>query len=276
MNTVKHRFIPLLLEMRKVSSIFCILCVLVAIFGPWLAPHSVGDIVSKHVFAPMSWQFPLGTDFLGRDDLSRILNAMRYTVGLALTASLLASSFGTMVALGVAMSPKWLEEGITRLVDALISIPSKMLALVIVTGFGASVDLLIITAVVGYAPGAFRIAYSMAMSQSELEYVQSARIRGESVLYIAIREILPNILNPVLADFGLRFVFIVLLLSGLSFLGLGIQPPNADLGSLVRENIGGLSQGAVALLAPAMAIGVMTIAVNLVIDRIAEQRNQQH
>lgn len=276
MNIVKHRFIPILLEMRKVSSLICILCVLVAVFGPTLAPHSVGDIVSTHVFASMSWQFPLGTDFLGRDNLSRILHAMRYTVGLALSASLLASSIGTLVALGVAMSPRWLEEVITRLVDALISIPSKMLALVIVTGFGSSVELLIITAVVGYAPGAFRIAYSMAMSQSELEYVQSARIRGESALYIALREILPNILNPVLTDFGLRFVFIVLLLSGLSFLGLGIQPPNADLGSLVRENMGGLSQGSLALLAPAMAIGVMTIAVNLVIDRVAEQRNQQH
>ncbi len=262
-------------SLKGISSIICVIALLVAVFGPWLAPHSVGQVVSKTIFAPMSIDFPLGTDYLGRDNLSRILNAMRYTVGLALVASVLASSIGTLVALISVISPRWLEEVIIRLVDALISIPSKMLALVIVAGFGSSVHLLIITAVFGYAPGAFRIAYSLAVNQSELEYVQVAKIRGENPFYIAIREILPNILNPVLADFGLRFVFIVLLLSGLSFLGLGIQPPNADLGSLVRENIGGLSQGAAALIAPASAIGIMTVAVNIVIDRIAEQRNAQ-
>ena len=262
-------------SLKRISSIICVIALLLAVFGPWLAPHSVGQVVSKTIFAPVSIDFPLGTDYLGRDNLSRILNAMRYTVGLALVASVLASSIGTLVALISVISPRWLEEVIIRLVDALISIPSKMLALVIVAGFGSSVHLLIITAVFGYAPGAFRIAYSLAVNQSELEYVQVAKIRGENPFYIAIREILPNILNPVLADFGLRFVFIVLLLSGLSFLGLGIQPPNADLGSLVRENIGGLSQGAAALIAPASAIGIMTVAVNIVIDRIAEQRNAQ-
>ncbi|MCE0494959.1 ABC transporter permease [Vibrio salinus] len=271
-ESLAQRLSPL----KKLSSIICLLCFFLSIFGPSLAPHGVGEVVSKTIFAPVTSQFPLGTDYLGRDNLSRILTAMRYTVGLALAASVLASTVGTFVALLGVMSPRWLEEVIIRLVDALISIPSKMLALVIIAGFGSSIHLLIITAVIGYAPGAFRIAYSLAIGQSELEYVQVAKIRGENAIYIAIREILPNILNPVLADFGLRFVFIVLLLSGLSFLGLGIQPPNADLGSLVRENIGGLSQGAPALIAPAMAIGVMTVAVNLVIDRIAEQRNKQH
>ncbi|CAM3654781.1 Glutathione transport system permease protein GsiD [Vibrio aerogenes CECT 7868] len=274
MTVPSSQFSPLWQALKKISSLICLLCLFLAVFGPSLAPYNVGEVVSKNIFAPVSEQFLLGTDYLGRDNLSRILNAIRYTVGLSLTASVLASCTGTLIALTAVMSPKWLEEIIIRLVDALISIPSKMLALVIVAGFGSSIHLLIITAVIGYAPGAFRIAYSLALSQHELEYVQAAKIRGESPVYIAVREILPNILNPVLADFGLRFVFIVLLLSGLSFLGLGIQPPNADLGSLVRENIGGLSQGAVALIAPAITIGMMTVAVNLVIDRIAEQRNQ--
>ncbi len=262
-------------SLKKISSIVCILALILAVFGPFLAPHDVGQVVSHTIFAPMSSEFPLGTDYLGRDNLSRILNAMRYTVGLALVASVLASGIGTLVALISVMSPRWLEESIIRIVDALISIPSKMMALVIIAGFGSSIHLLIITAIIGYAPGAFRIAYSLAVNQCQLEYVQVAKIRGENSFYIAIREILPNVLNPVLADFGLRFVFIVLLLSGLSFLGLGIQPPNADLGSLVRENIGGLNQGAAALLAPASTIGIMTVAVNIVIDRIAEQRNAQ-
>ncbi|RQW61877.1 ABC transporter permease [Vibrio viridaestus] len=262
--------------LNKPSIIVCLLCFALALFGPLLAPHDVGEVVSKTIFAPMSSDFLLGTDYLGRDNLSRILNAIRYTVGLSLFSAILASALGTFIALIVVMSPRWIEEVTIRIADALISIPSKMMALVIVAGFSSSVHLLIITAVIAYAPGAFRIAYSLAIGQCELEYVQVARIRGESALYIATREILPNILNPVLADFGLRFVFIVLLLSGLSFLGLGVQPPNADLGSLVRENIGGLSEGAVALIAPAVTIGILTVAVNLVIDRISEQRNSRY
>lgn len=257
------------------SSVLCLFWLVVAIFGPSMAPHNVGQVVSDQIFGPMSSQFLLGTDYLGRDNLSRILVATRYTVGLALVASVLSSMVGTLIALLAVISPKSVEVVILRVIDALISIPSKMMALVIVAGFGSSVPLLIMTAVLGYAPGAFRIAYSLALNQNEMEYVKVAMIRGEGRLYIAIREILPNILNPVLADFGLRFVFIVLLLSGLSFLGLGIQPPNADLGSLVRENIGGLSQGAPALLAPACAIGLLTVGVNLVIDRISRQRNER-
>lgn len=257
------------------SSVLCLFWLVVAIFGPSMAPHNVGQVVSDQIFGPISSQFLLGTDYLGRDNLSRILVATRYTVGLALVASVLSSMVGTLIALLAVISPKSVEVVILRVIDALISIPSKMMALVIVAGFGSSVPLLIMTAVLGYAPGAFRIAYSLALNQNEMEYVKVAMIRGEGRLYIAIREILPNILNPVLADFGLRFVFIVLLLSGLSFLGLGIQPPNADLGSLVRENIGGLSQGAPALLAPACAIGLLTVGVNLVIDRISRQRNDR-
>ncbi|MCA2015137.1 ABC transporter permease [Vibrio tritonius] len=257
------------------SSVLCLFWLVVAIFGPSMAPHNVGQVVSDQIFGPISSQFLLGTDYLGRDNLSRILVATRYTVGLALVASVLSSMVGTLIALLAVISPKSVEVVILRVIDALISIPSKMMALVIVAGFGSSVPLLIMTAVLGYAPGAFRIAYSLALNQNEMEYVKVAMIRGEGRLYIAIREILPNILNPVLADFGLRFVFIVLLLSGLSFLGLGIQPPNADLGSLVRENIGGLSQGAPALLAPACAIGLLTVGVNLVIDRISRQRNER-
>ncbi|MZI94962.1 ABC transporter permease subunit [Vibrio sp. CAIM 722] len=259
----------------NISSLLCMFWLVIAIIGPWVTPYDVGKIVSHDIFAPISAQFPLGTDYLGRDMLSRMLVAARYTVGLALVASICASAIGTLIALMAVISPKTVEVVLLRIVDALISIPSKMLALVIVAGFGSSAQLLILTAIIGYAPGAFRIAYSLALNQHELEYVKVAMIRGESKFYIAVREILPNILNSVLADFGLRFVFIVLLLSGLSFLGLGIQPPNADLGSLVRENIGGLSQGAPALLAPAIAIGFLTVGVNLVIDRIARQRNQR-
>ncbi|WP_248796395.1 ABC transporter permease [Pseudomonas sp. MWU13-2105] len=258
-----------------IGAAMCVIWLLVAIFGPWLAPHPVGEVVSDNVFDSIGAAYPFGTDYLGRDMLSRVLVGARFTVGLALIAAVLASGLGTGCALLSVVSPKWLDEVISRLMDAFISIPSKMLALIMVSAFGSSVTLLICTAVLSFCPGAFRIARSMAVNIEALEYVQVARTRGERRLYIACVEILPNMLNPVLTDLGLRFGFIVLLLSGMSFLGLGVQPPDADLGSLVRENIGGLNQGAPAIVIPALAIGTLTIGVNLFIDRLSSRRSRR-
>lgn len=258
-----------------VGAAMCFLWLLVAIFGPWLAPHPVGEVVSDNVFDSLSAAYPFGTDYLGRDMLSRILIGARFTVGLALVSAVLASGLGTLCALLSVVAPKWLDEVISRLMDAFISIPSKMLALIMVSAFGSSVVLLICTAVLSYTPGAFRVARSMAVNIEALEYVQVARTRGERRLYVACMEILPNMLNPVLTDLGLRFGYIVLLLSGMSFLGLGVQPPDADLGSLVRENIGGLNQGAPAIVIPALAIGTLTIGVNLLIDQLSSRRSRR-
>ena len=242
--------------------------VLIAVFGPMLAPHRVGAIVSYDVFTPMSGEYPLGTDYLGRDMLSRVLHGTRFTVGLALAAALLASAGGTALGLLAALSTRWIDEVVSRILDALICIPSKIFALVMVAAFGSSLPLLLLAAALSYLPGAYRIARSLAVNQSTMEYVQIARARGEGRTYLACVEILPNMIHPVLADFGLRFVFVVLLLSGLSFLGLGVQPPDADLGSLVRENISGLPEGAPAVIMPALAIATLTIGVNLLIDSL--------
>lgn len=258
-----------------VGAAVCVIWLLVALFGPWLAPHPVGEVISDNIFEGFSLAHPFGTDYLGRDMLSRVLVGARFTVGLSLVAALLASFFGTGCALLSVVSPKWLDEIISRIMDAFISIPSKMLALIMVSAFGSSVTLLICTAVISYIPGSFRVARSMAVNIEALEYVQVARTRGESKLYVACREILPNMLNPVLTDLGLRFGYIVLLLSGMSFLGLGVQPPDADLGSLVRENIGGLNQGAMAIIIPALAIGTLTIGVNLLIDYLSSRRGRR-
>jgi peptide/nickel transport system permease protein len=248
---------------------FVLLWLFLAIFGPAIAPHAVGEIVAPDVFGPLSAAYPLGTDYLGRDMLSRILYAARYTTGLALVAALAASVTGTTIALVAATAGGWIDEAVSRLMDALISIPSKMLAMVMVAAFGSSPGLLILTAAISYTPGAFRIARSLAVNVKTLEYVQAARARGERLPYVAVVEILPNMVNPMLADFGLRFVFVVLLLSGMSFLGLGVQPPNADLGSLVRENISGLFEGAPAVVMPAVAIATLTVSVNLLIDGLS-------
>jgi len=253
----------------RVGLFFVVLWLAIAVLGPSIAPHDVGAVVSPDVFGPLSAAYPLGTDYLGRDMLSRVLYAGRFTVGLALVAALAASFTGTTLALVAATAGGWTDEVVSRLMDAFISIPSKMLALVMVAAFGSSVGLLILTAALSYTPGAFRIARSLAVNVKTLEYVQAARARGEGLAYIAAVEILPNMVNPMLADFGLRFVFVVLLLSGMSFLGLGVQPPDADLGSLVRENIGGLFEGAPAVVTPAIAIATLTVSVNLLIDALS-------
>lgn len=253
----------------RVGLFFVIAWLVLAIAGPSIAPHDVGAVVSPDVFGAFSWAYPLGTDYLGRDMLSRILHAARFTIGLALVAALAASITGTTLALVAATAGGWIDEVMSRLMDAFISIPSKMLALVMVAAFGSSVGLLILTAAMSYTPGAFRIARSLAVNVKTLEYVQAARARGEGLAYVAGVEILPNMVNPMLADFGLRFVFVVLLLSGMSFLGLGVQPPDADLGSLVRENISGLFEGAPAVVIPAIAIATLTVSVNLLIDSVS-------
>lgn len=244
---------------------------LLALLGPWVVPHAPGAVVSRTVFAPMSLRFPLGTDYLGRDMLSRILIGARYTVGLALIAAVAASATGTVLGLLAAISGRWADEILSRLLDALICIPSMIFALVMVAVFGSSLPILLLTAAVGYVAGAFRIARSLAVNLSVSDYVQAARVRGEGRLHIACAEILPNMVHPVLADFGLRFMFIVLMLSGLSFLGLGVQPPAADLGSLIRENLSGLGEGAPAVLLPAIAVATLTIGVNLLIDALAHR-----
>jgi peptide/nickel transport system permease protein len=241
---------------------------LTAIFGPLLAPYPIGAFVTYDVFEGTSARNWLGSDYLGRDVLSRLLSGARYTVGLALAASCLAVVTGTGLALLASVSERWLDEGLSRFMDTLISIPSKIFALVMVAAFGSSLGLLLLLMAVTYVPGNYRIARSLAVNLSRMDYVEVARARGEGRLHIAFSEILPNMIHPLLADFGLRFMYIVLLLSGLSFLGLGVQPPDADLGSLVRENISGLAEGAMAILAPAIAIATLTVGVNLLIDAL--------
>lgn len=155
-----------------------------------------------------------------------------------------------------------------RFFDALISIPSKMATLVAIAALGSSIPVLVGIIAVIFTPGAFRSWRALAVNVSAFDFVEIALARGESKGYVIREEILPNITGPVLTDFGLRFVFAVLLLSSLSFLGLGVQPPNADWGSLVRENINGLADGEFAVVMPAVAIATLTIGVNLLIDNL--------
>jgi peptide/nickel transport system permease protein len=240
----------------------------IALVGPFLAPHPVGEIVAWDVFEPLGGDYLLGTDYLGRDVLSRILHGARFTVVLAAAAAILAGFLGTSLGVFAAVSPRWVDEVMSRFMDALISIPGKIFALVMIAAFGSSLLLLVVIVGVAYMPGCYRIARSLAVNLNQMDFVQVARARGEGRIYLAREEILPNMIHPLLTDVGLRFVWAVLLLSSLSFLGLGVQPPDADLGSLVRENMSGLAEGAPAVLMPAVAIALLTVGVNLLIDSL--------
>ena len=250
-----------------VGLVMVVFWLVVAAVGPAFAPHPIGGVVDPDVFSPASAALPLGSDYLGRDMLSRVLSAARYTVVIAALATALAAITGVLLGLAAALGG-WLDMLLSRIFDTIIAIPGLMFALVVIASLGASVPVLVLTLAVIYTPGAFRTARALALNVTTLDFVTVARAREERLPYIVVHEILPNVAGPLLADVGLRFVFVVLLLSGLSFLGLGVQPPSADLGSLVRENIAGLGLGAWAVLFPALAIASLTVGVNLVIDAL--------
>ncbi|MDX7950548.1 ABC transporter permease [Lichenihabitans sp. Uapishka_5] len=240
----------------------------VAILAPVLIRYPVGQIVDTDYFGSGSSTLWMGSDYLGRDVFSRIVMGARYTVGISLVAVVFACGSGVVLGIVAAVAGGRLDSVLSRFLDAMNSIPSKLFGLMMVAAVGSSIPWLITTLAVIYMPGAFRFARSLAVNVNAMDFVTVARIRGEGVLYLVLREILPNITGPVLADTGLRFVFIVLLLSGLSFLGLGVQPPNADWGALVHENLQGLVFGAPAVVYPCLAIASLTVSVNLLIDNL--------
>lgn len=241
---------------------------LMAIIGPHIAPYDVGAVVDDNVFGSMQLTLLLGSDYLGGDVLSRVLVGARYSIGVAAAAAFLAVPVGGSLGVIAAVSRRVVDAGLSRFFDALISIPSKISALIVIAVLGSSVPMLIATVALIYTPGAFRIWRGLAVNVNALDFVEVARARGESTAYLVREEILPNIAGPALTDLSLRFEFALLLLSSLSFLGLGVQPPNADWGSLVRENIDGLADGAFAVLVPAVALATLTIGVNLITDNL--------
>ncbi|MDP4823083.1 MAG: ABC transporter permease [Aestuariivirgaceae bacterium] len=241
--------------------------IVVALFAPWIAPYSESESVSQTWNGP-SWEYWLGTDNIGRDMLSRLIYGARMTIGVALMTTILSFIIGTCAGLLAAIGGPVIDQILSRLVDVMLSIPLLVFALIILSMFGSSIPTLVITIAVLDSTRVFRLARAVAMNIVVLEYVEAARLRGEGLWWIMRREILPNALPPMISEFGLRFCFNFLFVAGLSFLGLGIQPPFADWGGMVRENGRAISFGIPAPLWPAMAIAIMTIGVNLVVDWI--------
>lgn len=248
---------------------------LVAIFAPLIAPFPEADIVAAKY---LPWQAPhwLGTDALGRDVLSRLIYGARNTVGIALLTTALAFLLGTGAGLLAATVGGWFDAIASRLVDVLMAVPSLIFALLILTITGTSVVALVLVIAVLDSTRVFRLSRAVAQGVLTMDYIEVARMRGEGLTWIVTREVLPNVTAPLIAEFGLRFCFVFLFISALSFLGLGLQPPTADWGSMVRESARQISfanfsswQAAsfgLAPLLPAGAIALLTVAVNMVVD----------
>ena len=245
--------------------------IIVALFAPFIAPYGEAEVFPIP-YAPWSSEFLFGTDQIGRDIFSRLIYGARNTVGIAVATTALAFTIGMILGLAAAISRGWLDQILSRSVDVLMAIPSLIFALVLLSIFGSTVTNLIIIIAVLDSTRVFRLTRAVSLNVVVMDYVEAARLRGEGLVWIMRREILPNILPPLIAEFGLRFCFVFLTIAALSFLGVGIQPPTADWGSMVRENASliqfaqyDLKAGLTPLL-PATAIALLTVAVNFVVD----------
>ncbi|MCK9552216.1 ABC transporter permease [Aquamicrobium sp.] len=236
-----------------------------ALFAPWIAPYGNGEIVGE-VWGPMSAAHPLGTDNLGRDLLSRMIYGARITIFIAVTATALSFILGSVLGFTAAVVGGWIDQTLSRFVDLLMSIPTLIFALVVLSVLPSTLATLILVMGILDATRVYRLARAVAADINVMDFVEAARLRGEGRSWIIFREILPNALSPLVAELGLRFIFAVLFLSALSFLGLGVQPPDADWGGMVKENKDGIVFGIPAALIPAGAIALLAISVNLVAD----------
>ena len=248
--------------------------VFIAIFGPFLAPLGENALPfpdDYSEFQPPRAGAWLGTDVDDRDILSRLMYGAGRTIGISFVATVLAYFLGVILGIGAAISSPRIDMIVSRINDAFLSLPTIMLGLVVVAAVGSSIPVLIITAGVIYATVVFRLARALGQEIMVMDFVEAARVRGEGYFWIITREIWPNAAMPLLTDFGLRLIYVILFISSLSFLGLGVQPPQADWGSMVRENLGALSYGQsiIPVIAPALSIATLTVAINLIVDDIS-------
>lgn len=266
-----------------------IIYVIVAVFAPFIAPYGQDEIiqgVAANIVAggdPAlggNPDFPLGTDQIGRDILSRLIYGAQNTVGIAFITTVLAFLLGGTFGFLAAVVGGWLDQVLSRMVDVLMAIPSLIFALLLMTiasvwanqwGIPLTYFMVVIIAVID-STRVYRLARAVGQNIVVMDYIEAAKLRGEGMGYLVFKEILPNATAPLLAEFGLRFCFVFLTIAALSFLGVGIQPPLADWGTMVRDLAGFINfaqfapQASVTPLLAAGAIALLTVAVNFVVD----------
>ncbi len=249
----------------RIGLIVILLGLGIALFAPLLAPYGESQVVSEVWLSP-GGDHLLGTDQLGRDMLSRLIYGARNSITIAFVTTLIAFFVGAFLGLTAAVTGGWMDIVLSRIVDIFMAFPTLILALMILSVLGTSIPVLIVVVALLDSTRVFRLARALAMDIAIMEYVDAARLRGEKTFYIVRREILPNAMPALIAEFGLRFCFIFLFISSLSFLGLGIQPPTADWGSMVRENSGAINFGIMTPIYPAATIAILTVSINMVVD----------
>lgn len=249
----------------KFGLLVIVVYILVALFAPVLAPFGETQVVGEG-FAPWGGQFLLGTDNLGRDMFSRLVYGARNTLGIAFLTTVLAFLLGGLSGLVAAIKGGAIDQGLSRVVDILMAIPQLIFALLILSVVGTTATSLVLVIALLDATRVFRLSRAVAMNVVVRDFVEAARLRGEGLWWLVTREVLPNAAAPLIAEFGLRFCFVFLFISALSFLGLGIQPPTADWGSMVRDNAVLITFGDISPLLPALAVALITVSVNFVVD----------
>lgn len=237
----------------------------IAVLGPVIAPYGETEVVGAE-FAPWSSRHWLGTDNLGRDMVTRLIYGARNTMAIATVTTLLATVTGGLLGLLAGTLRGWVDQLLSRCVDVLMAVPSLIVTLLLLAIFGTSILSMVIVIAAVESTRVFRLARSLALGIGLLDYVEAAKLRGEGVWWLVTREILPNASAPLIAELGLRFCFVFLFIASLSFLGLGIQPPTADWGSMVRENAALITYGDITPLLPAACIALITVGVNFIVD----------
>jgi peptide/nickel transport system permease protein len=258
-----------------IGIIICAVFIFIAIFGPAISPYAESEFVSDDSFLSPSKAFPLGTDYIGRDILSRLIIGTRLTLGMALLATLFASTLGSTLGILAAIKGGWIDTSLSRFNDALMSIPGILAGLFAIAALGSSIPVLIVVTGLVKATSVYRLARALGMDIRVMDYVEVAKARGESLWWILRHEIFPNVAIPLIVDFGIRLSFTIRFIAALSFLGLGVQPPHADWGSMVRENLVGLSGMSMAPIFPALTIAVLTIGLNMIVDDHVARSGQE-
>ncbi|MCR6497604.1 ABC transporter permease [Shinella sp. CPCC 101442] len=249
----------------RFGMIVILIVAVIGLFAPLIAPYGETAVVGAQ-YEPWSRQYLLGTDNLGRDMFTRLVYGTRNTVGLALLTTVIAFTIGSILGILAALLGRMTDRILSRIIDVIMAIPSLILALMLLTIVGTSIASMVFVIALIYVAPVFRLARASAQTVVVMDYVQAARLRGERLPWLILREVLPNIASTLVAEFGLRFCFVFLFIAALSFLGLGIQPPTADWGSMLRENATLISFGDVTPLLPAAAIALLTVSINFVID----------
>jgi len=259
-----RRWSPTLLVSIAILSVF----VLIGLVSLVALPQDPFDFITDEPFRPAAVGMWLGSDYLGRDVLSRLMDGTRITLFMALTATLLAHLIGDTLGLLAATRGGIVDALLSRVVDVILALPKIIVGLVVVAALGSSIPVIIGIAAVVYSAGVFRIARALGNDLKEMDYIKLARSRGEGMGWLLFGEMLPHVVRPLATDFAIRASFAILFMSSLSFVGLGVQPPMADWGGMARENLGGLSTNPLAAIGPAIAIALVSIALNLLVDAL--------